>query len=174
MGMLKNERHEAFCSAIARGASVGRAYRDAGFPGRGEMQSGSRLLKRPEIQARIAELRATVEIPARERAVEKAAISRAWVLEKLRGIAERCTAEGPEFTPTGANRALELLGKELGMFAAKSTADQDAAIAALPAAKVRQLLEAVQLLLASDAVEPADEHGGDGDDTGAGASAALH
>lgn len=65
---------------------------------------------------------------ATERAIERAAISKAWVLENLRQNAERALqqravldAQGKEtgefkYDGAVANRALELIGKELGMF----------------------------------------------------------
>ena len=67
-----------------------------------------------------------------QRAVEKTAISKAWVIEKLVENVERAmqaepvrrkTGDGEEEVPGEfvynggvANKALELLGKELGMF----------------------------------------------------------
>ena len=67
-----------------------------------------------------------------ERAVEKTAISKAWVIEKLVENVERAMQAEPVRRKTGdgeeevtgefvyngsvANKALELIGKELGMF----------------------------------------------------------
>jgi predicted DNA-binding transcriptional regulator AlpA len=77
-----------------------------------------------EIRARVTGLQEAVT----ERAVEKAALNRAWVLDRLRDNVERAmnaTAPTDENGwPYGthryggqvANRALELIGKELGMF----------------------------------------------------------
>ena len=67
-----------------------------------------------------------------ERAIEQTALTKAWVLEKLRMNAERALQELPvldkDGNPTGeyryegavANRALELLGKSLGIFIERS------------------------------------------------------
>jgi hypothetical protein len=56
MPILQNPRHEAFAQARAKGALLDDAYEDAGFvPERG---NACRLAKRPEVAARIAELRA--------------------------------------------------------------------------------------------------------------------
>jgi hypothetical protein len=51
--------------------------------------------------------------PAVEKAVEKLAISRAWVLLELRENAERAKKRGQGAV---VNRALELIGKEIGIF----------------------------------------------------------
>jgi hypothetical protein len=55
MPLLENVHHEAFARARAKGARLDDAYEDAGFtPGRGH---ASRLAKRPDVAARIAELK---------------------------------------------------------------------------------------------------------------------
>jgi len=56
MPILTNPRSEAFAQACARGARMIDAYEDAGFaPGN---RHAARLARRPEVGARIAELRA--------------------------------------------------------------------------------------------------------------------
>ena len=49
-----------------------------------------------------------------DKAIERAALTKAWVIERLRDNAERAL-EMPHGSSV-ANRALELLGTELGMF----------------------------------------------------------
>ena len=63
-----------------------------------------------------------------QRAVEKAAVDRAWILDRLRENVERAPCEqrrrsmrmggraASTATKAVANRVLELIGKELGMF----------------------------------------------------------
>jgi hypothetical protein len=65
---------------------------------------------RPCLERRIKELtrRAT------DKAMERAAISKGWVMEQLRLNAEKAL-ESPHGSSV-ANRALELIGTELGMF----------------------------------------------------------
>ena len=91
------------------------------------LQSGNRLLRKPAVAARVDELKRAVT----ERQVEKFAVERAWVLSILVQNVRRAMQVEPvrdqEGNPTGqftyqgsvANRALELLGKELGMFQPK-------------------------------------------------------
>lgn len=56
MPMLEDPRHETFARARAKGMRLEDAYEDAGFaPGN---RHAARLARRPEIAARIAELRA--------------------------------------------------------------------------------------------------------------------
>jgi hypothetical protein len=85
---------------------------------------GSAMLKHPLIAAKIAEIRAK----ATEIAVAATAIDKEWVLGNLKSIIERSMQTEPvldkkgvptgeyQFNAAGANRALELVGKELGMF----------------------------------------------------------
>jgi hypothetical protein len=124
MPILDNPRHEHFAHLVAKGESPGKAYVTAGFSDKGALQSARRLLKKAYVRARIAELRT----PVMERALEKTAISKALVLEKLWAIVQRCMQEKPVCDPGGkptgeytfqamaALRGLELLGKETGMF----------------------------------------------------------
>jgi phage terminase small subunit len=126
MGVLKNPRWERFAHEIASGkhATNGEAYLAAGFQIRPDLarQNAQKLLRRPEVNARIDELRdlaAHVERRAAdvagERLGEDWAIKKEWVTDRLKEIVERSMKEG-EFNGNVACRALELLGKEVGMF----------------------------------------------------------
>jgi hypothetical protein len=104
--LLPNPRHEQFSRFVAAGMTATDAYAAAGFSGKGAAQSASRLAKRPDIAARIAELteRTTTAITVR------AQIDRDMVLAGLRRIAENGQTDSVKV------RALELLGKTLGLF----------------------------------------------------------
>jgi phage terminase small subunit len=92
----------------------------AGYAESGSRAQATRLLARANIQAALSRL----EIKADDAAL----VDRAWVLTRLRENVEQAMQIEPvfdregvetgEFTYQGsvANRALELLGKELGMF----------------------------------------------------------
>ena len=128
MSVLKNARHEHFAQLVAGGKTPPKAYVLAGYSKAGSAQSANRLLKDADVAARVEELRASVAEPSRERAIEKAAVDKAWVLSELVENVKIAKAAEPvldhEGKPTGeyktniqaANRALELIGKELGMF----------------------------------------------------------
>jgi phage terminase small subunit len=131
VAVLKNSKHEAFAQGLAKGLSADAAYQAAGYkPNRG---NASVLKANQSIEARIAEIMG--------KAAERVEVDKAWVLNNLKTVAERCmqavpvldrrgepvlveTANGelsPAYTfqAMGANRALELIGKDLGMFVEK-------------------------------------------------------
>src|SRR5277367_4551446 len=130
---LRNPRYERFAQGLAEGKPAYQAYIDAGFAKAGAAQSASRLLKsqRAGIRERVAETlqeREQIDAEGTKLAIERTAIDKEWVIERLRENVERAMQARPVLdragNPTGsyvyngaaANRALELLGKELGMF----------------------------------------------------------
>ncbi len=129
MPQLRNARHERFAQEIANGKTLEEAHRIAGF--RADRRNAFVTRQREDVTRRIAEILASREMSqakATERAIERAAVSKEWVLLRLRENVERAMQFEPvrdkegndsgEFVYAGAvaNRALELLGKELGMF----------------------------------------------------------
>jgi phage terminase small subunit len=140
MSALKNTRHERFAQELAGGKSASEAYAIAGYsPNR---RNASVLRRHQDIQSRLGELLAIRDKSAEqatERAVEALALSREWVLSRLQKNVQEALGERPvrvRFLPKGAvepveveitardpaaaNRGLELLGKELGMFIERS------------------------------------------------------
>jgi phage terminase small subunit len=121
---LKNNKHEHFAHLVARGESPANAYVLCGHSKNGARQSGNRLLRKPEVRARVEQLKKAIS----ERQIEKIALDRDWVVTMLMENATRAMQWEPirdrAGNPTGgytyqggvANKALELLGKELGMF----------------------------------------------------------
>lgn len=133
MPPLRNARHERFAQDIAAGKSLEEAYRLAGY--KPDRRNAQTLSKRADISRRIYDIlrmRERKEAKTTERAIERAAISKEWVIEKLRENVERAmTATAVldrdgnpigEYTYNGgvANKALELLGREISMFIARS------------------------------------------------------
>lgn len=128
MAILRNAKHEHFAHLVAKGETPPRAYVASGFSERGAAQSANRLLKNADVQARIAQLQKAIEEPSRERAIEKAAVDKAWVLNELIEVVKMGKAAEPVVDSKGehtgeykqnlaaANKALELIGKELNMF----------------------------------------------------------
>ena len=117
MPALLNARHERFAQAIADGRTAGEAYLAAGYlcgpqKARGH---GHRLRTREDVQTRIADLlraRERVAEKGLERAIEQTALTKAWVLEKLRLNAERASRGGLFSTGTAtplANFAMKAL-----------------------------------------------------------------
>lgn len=109
-----------FVQELLKDENAAAAAERAGYSKRRAKQAGHELLKKPQVQAALAEARR-----ARSARVQCDAD---WVLEKLRIVVERCLQEeevrdrkgNPTgmfvFDSKGANRALELLGKHLGMW----------------------------------------------------------
>lgn len=157
MPTLVNQRHELFSEHIASGKGIGEAYRDAGY--RGHQSGATKLLKNSKIQVRIGELKQKTV----ERMLEKTAITRAWVLDCLRENVERALQHRPVRDASGkeigeyiyngavANRALELIGKSIGMFVERKAMAHLNDFAALSDAELVQMLaqEAQMLLLSA-------------------------
>lgn len=122
--------------------------------------SGSNMEKRyPLVRKRINDL--CVEVAAR--VIESAAVSKAWVTTRLMQVAERCMQAEPvldkegnstgeyRFDSSGANRALELLGKEMGMFVDRKQVKIETDVATLSDAELTRITTelAAQLGLAA-------------------------
>ena len=129
MPVLDNPRHERFAQELADGKSQTDAYVAAGY--KESRSSASALATNPNISARVSELlslRAQSTAKATERAVQKLTLDKEWVLTRLMENAERALQRQPVLGDDGepigeykyegnvANRALELLGKQLGLF----------------------------------------------------------
>jgi phage terminase small subunit len=145
---LTNGNYEHFAHLVAKGSSPAKAYVLCGYSKNGALQSGNRLLRKPDVAARVEELKRAVS----ERQVEKIAVERAWVVAVLVENVQRAMQVEPvrdregntngQYTYQGsvANKALELLGKELGMFQTKqenSDTTLDAVIKRLHAGRER-------------------------------------
>lgn len=107
MAALENSRHEKFAQGLAQGMSAAEAYKAAGY--NGDRTAASRLSTNVNVQARVVELT--------ERAAASVQITKEWVLEQLIDNLRLAKEQG-QLAP--ANRAAELLGKELGMFIDRS------------------------------------------------------
>lgn len=118
MAILDNQRHERFAQALAAGKTADEAYQEAGYaPNRG---NAIRLKTNESVAKRVEELKSRI--------ADGVVLSRQWVIERLVENAERAmqveAVKDSSGKPTGeyryegsvANRALELLGKEIGMF----------------------------------------------------------
>jgi phage terminase small subunit len=127
MPILSNDQHEKFVREIVKGSAPHAAYKAAGYKAKSvsvASAAASRLLSNVIVKQRLAELQTKAE--------EKAVINKAWVLRRLVENVDRAMTAEPvrdkEGNPSGtftyngsvANRALELLGKEIGMFVDRS------------------------------------------------------
>ena len=110
MPVLSNARHEAFAQALAKGKSADAAYEMAGF--KANRGNATRLKANESIQKRVAELQAITT----DRVIERSVIDKQWVMARLQENALAHQASNPG----ASNKALELIGKEFGMFVDRS------------------------------------------------------
>lgn len=134
MSALSNPRWEMFAIGLVSGKSQVRAYKDAGFQMGGASGNATTLAKRPEIQARVAELIEqktafksqfvkTNDLDhevAISRAYDEETVSKGWVIRELMDNV-KAAREASQFT--ASNQALKMLGDEIGMFKTKNTDD---------------------------------------------------
>lgn len=176
MGELKNPRHEAFARLIALGKSRAHAFLEAGYtvnPANPDRRNpvaakrGSALYtKHADIQARVAEIEAELSASA----LAKAAVDRDYVVKELKLNHERCTGAVPvldrrgqetgqfKIDASGSNRALELLGKEVGMFKEQfNPGNLDDKIANMTVLEVRNAIRAAATEVGLRMVEMNDE-----------------
>lgn len=113
---LQDPKHEIYANAIAKGLSFAEAHEKAGYaPHRANVR---RLSKVPAVMARVAWLQ--------EQAAKVTVADITWIKSRLAQHAMNLTEviedkdgnkkPGPLFNASAGNRALELLGKEGGMF----------------------------------------------------------
>jgi hypothetical protein len=131
MRQVMTPKQEAFVLATFKTGCASESYRqvyDTNASAKTIHEKASQLLAEGKVRTRYEALRGKDT----KRALEKAAISKAWVIEKLVENVERAmqaepvrrkTDEGEEevsgeyvYNGSVANKALELIGKELGMF----------------------------------------------------------
>lgn len=124
MPALLNQKHEQFAQKVAKGMAATTAYAECGYSEKTAAAAASRLLTDVKVAARIAELKEKIATVA----MSKSGIDKAWVLERLVEVTKMGMAAEPvtddEGNPIGeykqnlaaANKSLELIGKELGMF----------------------------------------------------------
>jgi phage terminase small subunit len=124
-----SETEERFCREYADCLNATEAYLRVFPDGKRTTAAtlGWRLLRKVEIQARVAELNTEL----RERITERAVVDREWVIARLVENVDRALQAVPvldkqgqetgEYTYQGsvANQALGLIGKDLGMFGDK-------------------------------------------------------
>lgn len=127
---LKNERQELYAKNRAQGMPPSKAAVAAGFSsGSGTY---SKMEKDEDVQARIEFLKTELEERKAQRAIANRAAARAvgetvgytrsWVLQQLAEVAANANSDGDY---KEANRALELIGKDMGMFEGGSSPDDE-------------------------------------------------
>jgi hypothetical protein len=148
MAILSNSRHEAFAHGLARGKPVDVAYVEAGYyANRG---NSSRLNRNVSVVARVIELKALVE-KMREGTINDDVLTRAWVIEQLIETVIRCQSY-EKIDSAGANKALHLLGLQLGMFVERKETGKPGQFDGLTIAAKRERIMAIARELGLDRI----------------------
>lgn len=131
---LKNAKHEHFCQLVSNGESATQGYILAGYSENGAEQGSSRLLRNVNVCSRLDYLRKLKEQKHSEtvnKVIEESGITKEWIINELIDNVKIAKSAEPvldnDGNPIGeyrtnipaANKALELLGSELGMFVKK-------------------------------------------------------
>ncbi|MCC3159693.1 terminase small subunit [Hymenobacter sp. 15J16-1T3B] len=128
--MALTPKQELFCLEYLKDLNGTQAAIRAGYAKESAQEQASRLLSNAMVAARVHE-----QMQAR---AERVQVDADWVLTRLVMVAERCATPGPklvmtmaglqqakdpvtgegifEFDAIGANKALELIGKHVGLF----------------------------------------------------------
>jgi phage terminase small subunit len=151
---LKNQRHETFCREyVGRTEFCGaKAARNAGYSEKGAREQAYAILRRRDVQNRLAEL-------LQERRANSE-LNDQYVLDRLREVVDRCLQAVPvidpktggragewRFNASGANKALELLGRHLGLWNDKLSLQ-------LTEAKAREILEKAACFIVRHVKDP--------------------
>lgn len=90
MPALRNPRHEAMALALAAGKAIIEAYTAAGYTARSN-SSASQIAARSDVKARVQEIvvqQHQREVKSNERAIERAAIDKDWIVQRGKYIVE--------------------------------------------------------------------------------------
>ena len=135
----RDYRRNKFIAALVEGKSKNEAAAIAGYSD----STASTIITLPEVKAKLEQGLSDAAVAA--------GVSRAWVISKLKEVAERCLQARPVldkmgretglfvFDASGANRSLELIGKHLRVFG-----DDATPAAQLGAAVIRMLAQEAQ------------------------------
>lgn len=143
IGCLANPRHEIFSHGLARGLSAREAFAEAGF--RPHDSNASRLSGNDKVVRRVAELKALVA-RMRNLSTHKIILTEQWIIEQLIGV---CLDARSLDRPDGAsaNKALHLLGLQIGMFTERKEIGGPGAFAGLTIAdKKAQIMDIARRL----------------------------
>ena len=120
MAAIKDKRHERFCQEYIVDYNGTQAAIRVGYSAKSAKQQAARLLTNADLLARVRELQ--------HAQVERLSVTQDFVVAQLMSTYNRCMQATPvldmsgnetgeyQFDSKGALRALELLGKHLGMY----------------------------------------------------------
>lgn len=136
MMLALNAKHILFINDYMISQNVTESYQKVyGCSEEAARKNGSRLMTNDDIRSEIERRQKKIN----EQVEEKTGISVQWVLDNFKWVAERCMAPEPmydkegnivewRFDSSGANKALENIGKYLGMYKDKGDSNVNATI----------------------------------------------
>lgn len=131
--MLKNIKWEMFANAVATHGKMKQAALEAGYgPANADVRAAE-LMRREPVRQRVTELREK----AAEKREAKLTLTRSWVLDNLMKNAQSAVEARDR---SSANRALELLGREVGLFTEKRAIEVTSPLEGLDARALAGLL----------------------------------
>lgn len=173
MPALANGRQEKAAELRSKGATQRDAYEQAGFTY--STAAASNFFKRPTIAARVRELMQAQEArkaKVAQKAADSAGVSREWVIERLKYVAEVAIRGAPvrdkktgapaldeqgkqifdgKMQLNAATRALQLLGIDIGMFVQRHEVGDPGEFARL---SNEELMEKMRKDMAAIGVDP--------------------
>ncbi|OGT57524.1 MAG: hypothetical protein A3E01_08275 [Gammaproteobacteria bacterium RIFCSPHIGHO2_12_FULL_63_22] len=178
-------QQESFAQLLASGRSQADAYRSA-YPGSQEWKpetlhpAASKLSADYKVATRVKTLRAIIT----QQAIDEASTDKAWVMRRLKTVAERCLQAAPvldkkgnpvltatehggvvpafEFNSMGANRSLELIGKENGMFIDRKEVGEPGAFDRMTDDELRRTIDEADAVIARARGKARDDRKGRG------------
>ena len=157
--VLDNAGHERFAQALVAGKSAVDAYEVAGH--RRNRGHASTLRRDPKILRRVDEVletRGQIQSRGALAAIEHARLTKSAVIEMLLADRELARRNGQS---SAATRAVELLGKELGMFIDRAEVHSTIETRIAAMTREQRLAYAWELLEGARMYLPAAERGGD-------------
>lgn len=145
---LRNTRREAFCQYVSNGETNVRAYSSAGYSAKSAHVNAVKLKDLEEVANRIEYLvaqRTKKHVEVMEATITKLGLSKQWVMEKLLAIHNQAMDGDPIVAKRdnedeiigyrknfmAATKAVELIGKEFGMFVTTVKTDESDPLLAL-------------------------------------------
>lgn len=124
--MLQNEKHEVFCQEYTKDFNASAAAKRAGYSEKNSAQTGSRLMRRPDVQERVKELLEEIKdvniMSSTENLVHLTTIGRGLAEEEMLFLNPKAGSivKGSRMTaPRDRLKALELVAKYHGLLREK-------------------------------------------------------
>lgn len=175
MTALANARHEKFAQELSKGKTADEAYVIAGY--KQNRGNASTLKQDQSILARVSELlteHEAIHAQATADAIKSTGLTKEWIIETLKENVARAMQAKPvrtdddgeaigeyQYQGSVANKALELLGKELGMFVDRKEVGKPGDFESMNADQLREYIrrEAAELGLSAAAAAVSGDKG---------------